>query len=299
MTNYNKKFTHNQIQTVKSHQIQIQKLFSFDEKLFRKVCTCGKTLFSMKYEHIQTLEQKTILKSPYRCSQRFCPVCNYFRVRNLSSQIVSSLRDLKEADKELLFLTFTVPNCSLSELRKTIQHMNSSFRRMTFNDAFTENVTHWIRTLEVTFKPGVAHPHFHSIFAVDKTYFKHEKYMRTKDWSKLWSRCYKSEKGLIVDARAIKPKKDSAKDAILSAVAELSKYVVKSTQLKRMSQDDFKLVYEQLYRMRFITTSRNITLDESKEEVLNEELWRLIELIILRWDQNASEYKAGKPKIFH
>ena len=281
---------------LKTSQIQIQKLFSFDPKIFKRVCSCGNVVGAEKYKHIVTEELKTLFRQSFMCETRFCPLCNYYRVRNLSPQIVSVLRELKSQGKELLFLTFTVPNCGFGELRSTIQNMGKAFNRMTYNNAF-KAVTNWIRTLEVTFKKDQAHPHFHCIFAVDRDYFKHENYMRTSDWSKLWSRCYKSSVGLVVDARSIKPKKNGS-DAIISAVAELSKYVIKSADVKKLNTENMEIIYNQLKRLNFIVTSRNIKLEEDKEQNLDYELWQLIEIIVYGWNNSTRNYHQKRTEIF-
>ena len=281
---------------LKTSQIQIQKLFSFDPKIFKQICTCGKILGAEKHQHIKTQEIKTIIRQSFMCKTRFCPLCNYYRVRNLSPQIVSVLRDLKCQDKELLFLTFTVPNCGFGDLRSTIQNMGKAFNRMTYNNSF-KAVTHWIRTLEVTFKEDQAHPHFHCIFAVDRDYFKHENYMRTSDWSKIWSRCYKSKTGLVVDARSVKPKKNGS-DAIISAVAELSKYVIKSTDLKKLNSGNMQQIYNELKNLRFVVTSRNVKLEEDKEQNLDSELWNLIEIIVYGWNNSTRNYHQKRTEIF-
>lgn len=281
---------------LKTSQIQIQKLFSFDSKIFKRVCSCGNVVGAEKYKHTVTEELKTLFRQSFMCQNRFCPLCNYYRVRNLSPQIVRVLRDLKSQGKELLFLTFTVPNCGFGDLRSTIQNMGKAFNRMTYNNSF-KAVTHWIRTLEITFKEDQAHPHFHCIFAVDRDYFSHENYMRTSDWSKLWSRCYKSKTGLVVDARSVKPKKNGS-DTIISAVAELSKYVIKSTDLKKLNTENMQQIYNELKNLRFVVTSRNVKLEEDKEQNLDSELWKLIEIIVYGWNNSTRNYHQKRTEIF-
>lgn len=281
---------------LKTSQRQIQKLFSFDPKIFKQICTCGKIVGAEIHQHIKTQEIKTIIRQSFMCKTRFCPLCNYYRVRNLSPQIVSVFRDLKSQGKELLFLTFTVPNCGFGELRSTIQKMNKSFNKMSKSVHF-KSIIHWIRTLEITFKEDQAHPHFHCIFAVDCDYFKHENYMRTSDWSKLWSRCYKSKTGLVVDARSIKPKKNGS-DAVISAVAELSKYVIKSADLKKLTTENMEQIYNELKNLRFIATSQNVKLEEDKEQNLDSELWQLIEIIVYCWDNSTRNYQQKRIESF-
>lgn len=286
----------NKITQIKKNQIKIQKLFSFDEKLFNRICTCGHNIVIEKRQHIITLETKTKVTQARTCHIRFCNLCNYYRVRNLTPQIVNELSKLVADDKELIFFTPTVPNCDYLDLRETIQRMNKSFAKMITNNAFKNNVHAWIRTLEITFKrqDGKAHPHFHCIFAINKSYFKNKNYMRPQDWSKLWSRCYKSDSTLVTKIQRVKSKNENQLNPIHSAVAELSKYVTKSADLKNLDVADMQIIHGQLARLRFIVTSRNIKLDETKEPEIDEELWRLIEYIFFGWQRKSEEYRHKK-----
>jgi len=210
--------------------------------------------------------------------------------------MISELARLSGDGKEFIFTTFTVPNCDYENLRVTIQRMNKAFNLMGRNQDFKNNVTDWIRTLEVTFKrkDGKAHPHFHCILAVEPEYFKNKNYLKTWEWSRLWTRCYKSEKNLVVDARKVRAKNKNQLDPIRSAVAELSKYVTKSSDLKNLDVADMEIIYNQLKRLRFIVTSRTIKLDETEEQKLDEELWRLIMIIFFGWHRKSQEYRHKK-----
>lgn len=281
------------IAKLKQSQIKIQKLFAFDQKLMQRICSCGKSIYTETWQHLETLEQKTKVGANKTCQLRYCPLCNYYRAKRLTPQIVAVLQNLKDQGKELIFLTLTVPNCDYSELRQTLGRMNKSFAKILTNKDFKNNVTHWIRTTEVTFKGSTAHPHFHNILAVDRDYFKHGNYLRTKDWVKLWSRCYKSDRPLICDARGVKPKRDGC-DPIRSAVAELSKYVIKSTDLRQLSCAEMETIHNQLRGLRFIATSRNIKLNEELDTDFDPELWQLIELIFWQWQHAEKSYKQSK-----
>ena len=74
-------------------------------------------------------------------------------------------------------------------------------------------------------------------------------------------------------------------------MAELSKYIVKSQELTKLDVKDIEVIYNQLTRLRFIVTSRNINLDEEKEESLDKELWILVELIIYQWNLKSKNYE--------
>jgi len=60
----------------------------------------------------------------------------------------------------MVILTLTVKNCEITELRKTLDWMHESFKRMSKLKAFP--VQGSIKATEVTMgQDGMAHPHFH------------------------------------------------------------------------------------------------------------------------------------------
>ena len=71
-----------------------------------------------------------------------------------------------------LFLTLTVRNMPVCELRDALQHMNKSWQRLIKRKEF-KAVQGWIRTTEITRgKDGSAHPHFHILLMVPPSWFR-------------------------------------------------------------------------------------------------------------------------------
>jgi plasmid rolling circle replication initiator protein Rep len=69
-----------------------------------------------------------------------------------------------------LFLTLTVKNCSIQELRKNLDCMNKSFIRLSKLKEFPG--VGWIKSVEVTRgRDGNAHPHIHCLLMVAPGYF--------------------------------------------------------------------------------------------------------------------------------
>ena len=56
-----------------------------------------------------------------------------------------------------VFLTLTVRNCDLVDLRDTLKDMNASWKRMSETVAFKKGVAGFIRTTEVTRGKGWRH----------------------------------------------------------------------------------------------------------------------------------------------
>ncbi|AJI54352.1 protein rep [Francisella philomiragia] len=285
------------ITKLKNSQFDIQRLFAFDNKVQNKICDCGRYVQFNKYKNIVTQELKKKVEQATTCQYRYCPLCNYYRICSVSPQMQRALEEQQQKGNKILFLTLTIPNCQYSDLRQKISLMNKAFKRLTRLDFFN-NVEAWIRTTEVTFNTkNEAHPHFHIALAVNENYFKKGNYKTTREWSKLWTKAYKSDKQLIVDIRkAYKSKKHSSRDLdIQSTVKELAKYCIKSTDLKRVrTPGNMEEIFNQLKGLRFIATSQNIKLSEDSNDKLNLQEWDLIESIIMKYYPDMRKYLEFK-----
>jgi plasmid rolling circle replication initiator protein Rep len=123
-----------------------------------------------------------------------------------------------------LFLTLTLRNCSISELRDTLTQMHKSFERMVKLKAFPG--AGWIKSTEVTRgADGSAHPHFHCLVMVQSSYFG-KSYLKQSDWVLLWRRSLRIDYDPVVDIRAIKKE-----ESPITLIPELLKYCTKESDL--------------------------------------------------------------------
>ena len=79
-----------------------------------------------------------------------------------------------------VFLTLTVKNPPVTELRDTLKHMNDSWKRLIETKRFKSGVAGFLRTTEVTRGNDgdmMAHPHFHALLLVKPSYFKGQGYI--------------------------------------------------------------------------------------------------------------------------
>ena len=99
----------------------------FNPKKANQILDCGQTLWFYLKEHKITLEQKLKLAEMYTCKDRFCTFCNWRRELKYKKLIYSFL-DTLHTQKSIryIFLTLTVPNCHIDDLKATIQHMMKS-----------------------------------------------------------------------------------------------------------------------------------------------------------------------------
>jgi hypothetical protein len=105
-----------------------------------------------------------------------------------------------------IFLTFTVRNCPMEELRATITQMNRAWNRLQLLTDWGKRVKGAIKTTETTFgNNATAHPHFHIICHLANDYFtRSDLYYQQNDWSILWKNALKANYVPICHVTAVK-----------------------------------------------------------------------------------------------
>jgi plasmid rolling circle replication initiator protein Rep len=152
-----------------------------------------------------------------------------------------------------LFLTLTVRNMPISELRATIQSMNKAWNRLRLRPEFAGNVQGWIRTTEVTRgQNDYAHPHFHALLMVRPSYFG-KGYVKHERWADLWRECARLDYQPSIRISAVKamPGAGGGESPLRRAVYETLKYSVKPSDM----QGDWLIeLTRQVHRLRFIAS---------------------------------------------
>ena len=134
-----------------------------------------------------------------------------------------------------IFLTLTVKNPPLSELKSTIGLMNKAWAKLVRRKVFPAKG--WIKSLEVTREEsGFTHPHFHIVLIVPSSYFSGYAYLTQKQWTELWKSSLKINYTPIVNVSAVKLKKktkslDEIKKLLTKLVTEVLKYTIKESDL--------------------------------------------------------------------
>lgn len=204
------------------------------------------------------------------CHVKSCPVCRWRRSLMRRSQVYQRLPEVLESwpGTRFLFVTFTVKNCEVTDLRETIKSMCKAWDRLRRYSFIDKNVLGYIRTLEVTrnHETNQAHPHFHVIFHMRASYFSRG-YMKHSGWIKAWRECLKVDYDPSVNVKAVRSGHESF------AVAEVIKYCVKdSDMISDHSSIEFQNWYSelavQLHYLREISSSgslKNILRKNKKE----------------------------------
>lgn len=211
------------------------------------------------------------LKNAMFCRVRYCPVCQWRRSLLWKAMMYQALdKLLPEYPKHgFIFLTLTVRNCHINDLRDTIKTMNRAWKKLIERDDFTKVADGYVRSTEITRdtqRPNThAHPHFHCLLMVKSSYFG-KNYKKKDDWAKLWQDVLGVDDYLpVVDVRRVKANKAKGTDTIQSAIAETLKYSVKPSDVFQGMDDPnpsnaidaakwFHELTKQTHRLRFVAT---------------------------------------------
>lgn len=177
------------------------------------------------------------------------------------ARFYQSLPNLVEAHPKArwIFVTLTVRNCPITDLRETLRGMNAAWQRLIKRREF-KPVLGWVRTTEVTRgADGSAHPHFHALLMVPSSMLAGKHYVRQHRWVELWADCMRLDYLPNVDVRAVKsraPKSgqtptDATAQALQGAVAETLKYSTKPADLVA-DEAWFLELTKQTHRLRFV-----------------------------------------------
>ena len=211
------------------------------------------------------------LSSAFFCHARHCVVCQWRRSLRIKARAFRAIPGILEdfPTARFLFLTLTVKNCDVTELRETITHMNKSWQRLSQLKIFP--AIGYLRTTEVTRgRDGQSvHPHFHALLMVKASYFS-TGYISQKEWVAIWRKSLRVDYKPILDVQALK--KDASVTPLL---AEICKYSTKpSTVCYVPSKEWFVELTEQLHRTKAMSLG-GVFKDyfrELEKEVTDEEM---------------------------
>jgi plasmid rolling circle replication initiator protein Rep len=197
------------------------------------------------------------------CQRRTCPVCCWLKATKWRIRIFQGLPRLLNdyPDFPFLFLTLTVKNCHIAELRSNIRMMSEGWDRFAHLQCFP--AIGYLKSVEIA-RPrdcfyagyfigrmGVAlikrwvaalkdrkiwnsqlwreyfceecHPHMHVLMMVSPSYFEASECINHSRWQFLWKRAAQLDYEPIVDIRRVR--------GLDNAVLETSKYCLKSSDM--------------------------------------------------------------------
>ena len=181
-------------------------------------------------------------------------------------------------DTRFLFMTLTVRNCDIHDLRATLTHMAQSWQRLAQLRCFPARG--WVRAVEITRSQRyrTAHPHYHCLLMVPPAYFQGD-YLKQEQWAELWRQSLRVDYKPVIDIRAVKlalvpdtQRVNPLPRNMWQAVAEILKYAVKPSDMVR-DHDWFLELTDQLRGTRGVAIGgilKRYIVDRKRESLLRE-----------------------------
>jgi plasmid rolling circle replication initiator protein Rep len=252
--------------------MQVQKHYSgsdFD-RYAQRIEQCSKEL-AFVFEAQDSGEMKARLRQARFCRVRHCAVCQWRKSLAWKARFFNAAPKLLEAfpKSRYVFLTLTVRNMPVTELRAAIQEMNKGWDRLTKRKGFPAQG--FVKSLEVTRQAdnGYAHPHFHVLMQVPPSYFTHG-YIPKAEWVQLWRSCMKLDYDPSVHVQKVRERKGD-KNPLSRGVLECLKYSVKGDDLVQ-DRDWLIELTTQMHKLRTVSvggTFRDFIKEDEPEDLIN------------------------------
>jgi plasmid rolling circle replication initiator protein Rep len=271
------------------------------EKYSSRIGSCAGRLGFLPVSDKETGEISLKLREAFFCRVRNCPNCQWRRSMMWKAKFYEALPELIDSYPKArwLFLTLTVRNCDVTDLRKNIQEMNKAWGRLVLRTVW-KDVVGWVRTVEITksdSEAGNAHPHFHVLLMVRPGYFS-TGYVSAELWGKAWQEVMRLDYVPQVNVQAVRSGGKLVKsvdvETMKEVVGEVLKYAVKPSDVlddenEEVASKWFIEMTRQTHKLRFIASGGALK-DVFKDEKSNEEL------IHTEGDQpsEADEVEEGK-----
>ena len=192
---------------------------------YRKEATCLQECAENVRIYLNPSQEPT--KTTWYCHRRHCPICqDRFSARwRVRLQWILRTMRAEGYKPHWLFLTLTVRNCPVTELRSQIQAMHKAFGRLIKRNAL-RHVHGSIRFLEVDQgqdAPETAHPHFHCLLLVAPTMHGGKDYLSRDRWAQLWKESLQVHYTPEVDVQRLSAEGQSADEQVLRRLSYSTK----------------------------------------------------------------------------
>ena len=213
---------------------------------------CGSYLVFTRWRHMTTSEILHSLSNANFCKHRLCVMCQWRQSVRVMAEILAKL-DLIKKDYRAIFVTLTVRNPEIENLRETVQKMSKAWNRFIKMKEIQQMNFAWFRAIEFLgdhTKEGEAHPHYHVLMLVNKSYFKSRYYLSQFRIQELWRKALNDGNNGIANVKCVKATNLNFIEAINKAVLEVSKYSVKASSVEAMSDSDLAEFMSQIKGLR-------------------------------------------------
>lgn len=201
----------------------------------------------------------------HRCrNPKVCDVCATTKANQWRRELGNVLPLITAAHPtfRFVFMTLTVRNCPVTELRATLKAMSSAWQKLAQRKEVRAILKGFLRGTEVTRgEDGSAHPHFHVLMIVPARYFTAD-YIPQKRWRELWQEAARLDYDPSVNVKAVK---DTG--GLVDEVTKIAAYSVKKAEAV-VDPEWFNDFHDQTLGFRFTNTGglfRDYLKDEPAE----------------------------------
>jgi plasmid rolling circle replication initiator protein Rep len=273
-----------------------------------RVENCSQVL-GFAHDPLAAKKSKLRLQTAWFCRVRHCPVCQWRRSLMWQAKVYRALPALLKdyPDTRFLFMTLTVRNCEVKDLRATLDLMRRAWVRLTQLRTFPARG--WVRAVEITRseKYRTAHPHYHCLLMVPPAYFQGD-YLKQAQWAELWRQCLRIDYRPVVDIRTVKlalvpdsHRVNPPPKNMWAAVAEILKYAVKPSDMVR-DHEWFLGLVDQVHKTRAVAIGGILKryIKEREQETLMSEPGeepgeQTKEQLYFGWKQKVRKYRKIPP----
>lgn len=183
------------------------------------------------------------------CKNRFCFICARKRGLSYLRRYGELLNCYEDKGYKLYFMTITLKN--MWDLKEMLDRFNNTFKR--FREKYPIFNKIWeggIISREITYNKSTGwHVHIHGVVLTKEVITDLSAY--NQEFSNKWLQ--KTEDSFITNIKPCKSKIKNGKK-YKSYLLELFKYITDLKNIKDMTNEEFKIVYDTLHRRRMIST---------------------------------------------
>lgn len=194
---------------------------------------------------------KAHITNAHLCRDRLCPTCSHLLSIKRYNEMVRCLEYIGPSKYDWRFVTLTIKNCRVDELKETISQMLKAWDKLNKRRGVKKILCGWARSLEVTYNDntGTFHPHLHVLCAFEKNCAPN--YLEVRQ---VWADAMELKYTPICDIIAPYVK-NSKWDTYKSAIVEAFKYCVKSKNVVDMPLYAFKCLVDGIKNKQMIAYS--------------------------------------------
>lgn len=251
----------------------------FGTKTAENIRNCHNMFWSEIWKNKYNSSNNQIKTRPFQtCKNKFCSLCAKLRARKILCRTYNAMTEIQNKHSFIArHLTLTIKNPKIDDFENSWDSMNKAFHLFVnkYPELF-QYVIGWQAGREVTQSKeakerGEFHPHIHMLllmrpeFDSGNSHFLQTKKQILGKWNKSCNSY--GLKSSQIEIKTITAKENSEfSDKFLAAICEVAKYPTAPQDIKNMSQEDFEVLYNVLFKKRLYSTGGVLKEELAKQD---------------------------------